>query len=239
MRWLVLLPLVAALTSTNVSEFESPWKDPRVPLIIDPYHANSIDWDRLATVPRVVAIIHKATIGTSRLDPAYVRRREEARRRGYLWGSYHWGVTGNPEKQADFYLDTVRPAADELIALDLEDARSRTLMDVDEAIRFVQQVKTRSGRYPVLYTNHASAKLISERFKHSVFQNTPLWYARFKAHVKDFPRGVWPTYTMWQFSSEILPQLQLAGTRRDMDINVFNGTTEQLRTAWPLTRVAR
>ena len=41
---------------------------------------------------------HKSTIGTSRLDPGYLKRKEEALRRGYLWGSYHWGVTGNPEK---------------------------------------------------------------------------------------------------------------------------------------------
>ncbi len=235
MRILILLPLMTAMASVYAAEFSSPWKDLQVALVIDPYYANAINWDKLATEPRVVAIIHKSTIGASKLDPSYFKRKEEARKRGYLWGSYHWGVAGNPEKQADFYLDTVKPAANELIALDLEDARSKTLMNVDEAIRFVERVKTRTGRYPVLYTNHASAKLISAKYKDSVFKNTPLWYARFKANVTDFPTGVWDTYTLWQFSSEILNQQPISGTKKDMDINVFNGSTEKLKAVWPLT----
>lgn len=227
----VLVPLV------NAAEFAAPWKDPDVALLIDPYYANSIQWGKLAQEKRVVAIIHKATIGTSRVDPAYIQRKQEALQRGYLWGSYHFGVAGHPEKQADFYLDTVKPGADELIALDLEDARSKTLMNVDEAIVFIDRIKARTGRYPVLYTNHASAKLISANYKNSVFAKTPLWYARFKSKVTDFPSGVWPSYTLWQFSSEILAQLPVPGTKPDMDINVFNGTVQQLKDAWPLTKV--
>jgi lysozyme len=153
-------------------------------------------------------------------------------------GSYHWGVHGNAEEQADFYIDTVKPAPDELIALDLEDAQSESLMNVEEAVLFVERVKARTGRYPVLYTNHASAKLISTMYKGSVFRHTPLWYARFKSRVTDFPRGVWASYTLWQFSSEILAQMPIPGTKPDMDINAYNGTVEQLKAAWPLTKVA-
>lgn len=224
-------------TWATAAEFNAPWKDQSVAIVIDPYYANTIDWDKLATERRVVAIIHKATIGTSKLDPGYVKRKKEALKRGYLWGSYHWGLTGSPEKQADFYIDTVKPGPDELIALDLEDAQSKKLMNVDEAILFVERVKARTGRYPVLYTNHSSAKLISTKYKNSVFVKTPLWYARFKSKVKDFPAGVWPSYTLWQFSSELLAQLSVPGTKPDMDINVFNGTAEQLKAVWPFTKV--
>lgn len=234
----ILILIFAVATTASAAEFDSPWKDPTVALVIDPYYANSIDWEKLATESRVVAIIHKATIGTGKLDPGYLKRKAEARKRGYLWGSYHWGVTGDPEKQADFYIDTVKPEADELIALDLEDAQSKTLMKVDEAVRFAERVKARTGRYPVLYTNHSSAKLISEQYKDSVFKKTPLWYARFKAKVTDFPIAVWSTYTLWQFSSELLVQMPIPGTKLDMDINVFNGTVEQLKASWPLTKVA-
>ena len=138
---LLMLPAIAFS-----GEFDAPWKDPKVALVIDPYYANAIDWDTLKTEPRVVAIIHKATIGTKKLDPGYRARKEEARKRGYLWGSYHWGVAGQPEKQADFYIDTVKPEPDELIALDLEDAQSKTLMNVDVAFLFVDRVKARTGR---------------------------------------------------------------------------------------------
>ncbi len=236
MRTMAIALIVAAVTSVSAAEFDTPWKDHSVALVIDPYYANAIDWEKLKTETRVVAIIHKATIGLTKLDPGYFKRKEEARKRGYLWGSYHWGVTGEPEKQADFYIDTVKPEPDELIALDLEDAQSKTLMNVDEAIRFVERVKARTGRYPVLYTNHSSAKLIATKYKNSVFTKTPLWYARFKPRVTDFPAGVWPSYTLWQFSSELLAQMPIPGTRPDMDVNVFNGTAEQLKASWPLTK---
>lgn len=234
----LLAALFVAVPTTRAAEFDRPWNDPQVALLIDPFFGNSIDWAKLKTEPRVVAVIHKATIGTTKIDPAYFTRRTQARERGYLWGSYHWGVAGQPEAQADHYLDTVKPADDELIALDLEDARSTKLMNADEALRFIRRIKERTGRFPVLYTNHASAKLISERFRDSEFAQMPLWYARFKATVTDFPRGVWPSYTLWQFSSEILPQKPIPGTRSDMDINVFNGSVDELKARWPLTKKA-
>lgn len=235
-EFLAVTVLASASAFAWAGEFDAPWNDPKVALVIDPYYGNSIDWNKLATEPRVVAIIHKATIGTRKLDPSYLTRKEEARKRGYLWGSYHWGESGNPERQADYYIDKVKPTPDELIALDLEDAASSELMNADEAIRFVQRVKQRTGRYPVLYTNHASAKLITAKFMDSVFAKTPLWYARFKSKVSDFPSGLWPSYTLWQFSSEILLQKPIPGTKPDMDINVYNGSVEQIRASWPLTK---
>ncbi|MGV8676935.1 glycoside hydrolase family 25 protein [Pseudomonas aeruginosa] len=236
MRTIAGMLLGLIVTSTIAAEFDAPWRDSKVALIIDPYYANSIDWDKLASEPRVVAVIHKSTIGTDRLDSSYFARKKDAKERGYLWGSYHWGVAGNPEQQADFYIDTVKPEEDELIALDLEDASSKKLMNADEAVRFIERVKQRVGRYPVLYTNHASAKLISSKYQSSSFSKTPLWYARFKPKVTDFPVGVWSSYTLWQFSSEILLQMPIPGVKSDMDINVYNGTVEQLRAAWPLTK---
>jgi lysozyme len=220
-------------------EFQRPWDDPKTALVIDPYHANPIEWDKLKTDPRVLAIIHKATIGASKIDPAYFTRKEEARKRGYLWGSYHWGVSGNPEEQADYYLDTVKPGDDELIALDLEDAASKKLMNAEESLRFIKRVKERTGRYPLLYTNHKSAKLLSAKFKGTEFAEAPLWYARFESAVTDFPSGLWRSYTLWQFSSEIRSQMTLPGVKPDMDVNVYNGTADDLKSNWPLTRSIR
>jgi len=234
----IFILLLSALFSIGVmaGEFDQPWNDSSAPLVIDPFHGNSIDWEQLSTEPRVVAVIHKATIGTKKIDSAYFERKSEAKKRGYLWGSYHWGLAGDPAAQADFYIDTVKPESDELIALDLEDATSTKLMNIDEALIFIRRVKERIGRFPVLYTNHSSAALISAKFKISDFVDTPLWYARFKRTVDNFPKGVWPTYTLWQFSSEINPQLAVPGTRSDMDINVFNGSVEKLKANWPLTK---
>src|SRR5437867_13422182 len=67
-------------------EFSEPWKNPNIALAIDPYERNEIDWDKLATDPRVVAIIHRATIG-DRVDRLYDQRKIEAKKRGYKWGA--------------------------------------------------------------------------------------------------------------------------------------------------------
>ena len=77
---------------------------------------------------------------------------------------------------------------DELIALVLEDATPKTLMNSDEALPFIRRVKQLTGRYQVPYTN-PYAQLISSKFRNSDFSQTLLWYARFKATVGDFPRG--------------------------------------------------
>ena len=226
-------------TSALAGEFDHPWNDRNVPLIIDPYYDNPIDWERLSHEPRVVAIIHKSTIGTSSVDPKYFERKREAKSRGYLWGSYHWGTADDPVKQADYYLATIKPEADELIALDLEDASSTTLMTARDAPLFIARVKERTGRFPILYTNHSSAELISTDFRHSVFASTPLWYARFKGTVNNFPAGLWDTYTLWQFSSELNRQFAIPGTHSDMNVNVYNGSIEELKRRWPLTMEVR
>ncbi len=100
---IILVVLYALVSSAQSPEFSEPWKNPRVALAIDPYQGNDINWDKLATDTRVVAIIHRATIG-DRVDRKYAERRDEAKRRGYKWGAYHYGKPGDPIKQADFFL---------------------------------------------------------------------------------------------------------------------------------------
>ena len=228
------------------SEFHQPWKVPDIALAIDPFEGNEIDWELLAADKRVVAIIHRATIG-DRVDRKYHERKVEAKKRGYKWGAYHFGKPGDPIKQADFFLKTVKPEADDLLALDLESTDATKHMSFDEARVFINRIKEQTGRYPFVYANNVVTKAISERFgADDVFAKTPLWYARFKARVDDFPKGNWDSYTLWQFSSEIncSPDdrgaclYTVPGTGFDIDVNVFNGTIDELRKKWLLTRRA-
>jgi GH25 family lysozyme M1 (1,4-beta-N-acetylmuramidase) len=240
---LITLVLFACTALAQSPEFSEPWKNPNMAIAIDPYERNEIDWDLLATDTRVVAIIHRATIG-DRADRKYAERRDEAKRRGYKWGAYHFGKPGDPIKQADFFLDTVKPAKDDLIALDLESTDAKD-MSLDEARVFIKRIREKTGRYPLIYANNEVAKAISQQYgADDVFAKTHLWYARFKRSVTDFPQGTWKTYTLWQFSSEqnCSPAKRSAclytvpGTEYDMDIDVYNGTIEELRSRWPFDR---
>jgi GH25 family lysozyme M1 (1,4-beta-N-acetylmuramidase) len=242
------LPIFVSLFLLGVSttlaqspEFNEPWKDPKIAIVIDPFEGNDIDWDQLATDPRVVAVIHRATIG-DRADKKYAERKIEAKKRGYKWGAYHFGKPGDPIKQADFFLDTVKPDKDDLIALDLESDDATKHMSFEEARVFINRVREKTGRYPFVYANNLVTKAIGDKYgADDVFVRTHLWYARFKKTVTDFPVGTWKTYTIWQFSSEINCNpdhrdaclYTVPGTAYDMDVDVYNGTIEELRSKWP------
>ncbi|MGH9872866.1 MAG: glycoside hydrolase family 25 protein [Pyrinomonadaceae bacterium] len=248
----MILNLTAVFIATLIShgsnavfaqspEFNEPWKNPEIALAIDPYEGNEIDWEKLATDARVVAIIHRATIG-DRADRKYAERRDEARKRGYKWGAYHLGKPGDPVKQADFFLETVKPSDDDLIALDLESADETRDMSLDNGRAFIKRIREKTGRYPLIYANNLVTKAISDQYgTDDVFSKTRLWYARFKSNVTDFPSGAWKTYTIWQFSSELnctstkrdACLYTVPGTEFDMDVDVFNGTIEELKSKWP------
>lgn len=239
----ILVVITAALAVSGQSpEFNEPWKNPNVALAIDPFEGNDIEWDKLATDKRVVAIIHRATIG-DRVDRKYAERKIEAKQRGYKWGAYHYGKPGDPIKQADFFLETVKPEKDDLLALDLESDDDTKHMSFADARIFINRIKEKTGRYPLVYANNLVTKAINEQLTvDDVFTKTHLWYARFKRSVTDFPPGAWKTYTIWQFSSEINCNpadrsaclYTVAGTEYDMDVNVYNGTIEELKAKWPL-----
>src|SRR5438132_6316667 len=189
--WVLACSSLATLAQSP--EFSEPWKNPNIALAIDPYEGNEIDWDKLMTDSRIVAIIHRATIG-DRVDRKYAERRDEAKKRGYKWGAYHFGKPGDPIKQADFFLDTVKPTADDLIALDLESTDGSKHMSFDDARAFIRRIREKTGRYPLIYANNEVSKAITERYgADDVFAQTHLWYARFKRNVTDFPKGTGKT----------------------------------------------
>ncbi len=240
---LFFLSCASVPVAAQSPEFNEPWKNPKVGIAIDPFEKNEIDWDLLARDTRVVAIIHRATIG-DRADLKYAERKIEAKKRGYKWGAYHLGKPGDPIEQADFFLDTAKPGKDDLLALDLESPDATKDMSFDEARIFIKRIKEKTGRYPFVYANNLVTRTISEHYgADEVFAKTRLWYARFKATVTDFPAGTWKTYTLWQFSCELNcdPANRAAclytvpGTAYDMDVDVYNGTIEELRKKWPFT----
>lgn len=241
----IIAACLASLATAQSSEFSEPWKNPNIALAIDPFEGNPIDWEQLATDKRVVAIIHRATIGF-RVDTKYAERKIEAKKRGYKWGGYHYGKPGDPIKQADFFLETVKPEADDLIALDLESTDGTKHMSFEEARLFINRIKEKTGRYPVVYANNLVTKAIADKYgADDVFAKTHLWYARFKKSVTDFPVGTWKTYTLWQFSCEMNCNAAdrsnclytVPGTEYDMDVDVFNGTVEELKMKWPFGEI--
>ena len=243
---------------------DEPWKDQSTALVIDAYELNIIEWDKLVANKRIAGFISKASDGLPEVydcrkphrgDTAahcktmwrkyavsrelYQTRRMLAKAKGMLWGAYHLARPGNPVDQANHFLDYAEPADDEMMVLDLEGLDRSEYMSLDDAEIFAAHIKARTGRYPVLYTNHVTAQHIAARRQdHPLLSRLPLWYARYKPDIKGvFPMGNWDNYLLWQFSSasncgaRSCP-MRIEGTLRDIDINTVPMSAEALAAIW-------
>jgi GH25 family lysozyme M1 (1,4-beta-N-acetylmuramidase) len=244
---------------------DEPWKDTSTALVIDAYELNTIEWDKLVANKRVAGFISKASDGLPEVydcrkphrgDSAghcktiwrkyavsrelYQTRRLLAKAHGMLWGAYHLARPGNPIDQANHFLDYAAPAADEMMVLDLEGLDTSEFMSLEDAEIFAGHIKTRTGRYPVLYTNHITARHIAtNRKEYRILSRLPLWYARYKPEIRGvFPMGNWNNYLLWQFSSatncghKSCP-MRIEGTLRDIDVNTVPMTAKALAAVWP------
>jgi GH25 family lysozyme M1 (1,4-beta-N-acetylmuramidase) len=253
----------SGLATAAASDFSAPWEKPDRALVVDAYEYNSIDWGALASDKRVVGFINKASDG---LPPPYVctgddeavrlckalwkrhavarelyqTRRALAHALGLKWGAYHLARPGNPEAQADNFVDFADPGPDDLLALDIEDNDPAQWMSLEDAEAFVRQLHRRVGRVPILYTNEATARHIAEnRERYRLLSRLPLWYARYKPEIgAHFPKGYWQSYALWQFSARAncgraACPYRVPGTPTDIDVNVAAMTADELRAAWP------
>ena len=224
--------------SPEASSLSYPWKKADTTIVIDAYEGNTIDWNKMATDRKVAGVIHRSSSGT-KADTQYNARKKIAKERGYLWGAYHLAKKGDPIGQAKFFLSMVNNEPDTLMILDLEDTSSGKFMTVEEAVQFMNYVYEQTGRIPVVYANHTVTQQLNAKVKSNpLFQQSKLWYARFKASITDYPVGIWPNYFLWQFSSEINCTAtgsclyNVPGTKFDMDVNVFDGSAQELADQW-------
>lgn len=207
--WLALLLAAPALAERPDPHFR-PWAHERSVVVVDAWELNEIDFDALSIDRKVVGLIHRAVIGNV-VDARYAERAREARRRGLLFGAYHLGVEGDPVGQADLFLNTVGDHAGVLLALDLEDVHDPRRMNIHEAIKFIERVRARTGRTPVIYGNRKVIMALSDSAE---FQRAagaaPIWYCT---------PGASCLY-------------RAPGVQRDMDFNVFPGTRDELAALW-------
>jgi GH25 family lysozyme M1 (1,4-beta-N-acetylmuramidase) len=254
---------VAAPLCANASDFSQPWLKSDRALVVDAYEYNTIDWQKLATNKRIAGFISKASDG---LSPPYAcsgnetevklckalwkrhavarelfqTRRVVAKSLGLKWGAYHLARPGNPIDQANNFIDFAEPGPDDLIALDIEDNDPAEWMSLEDAEEFARHIQRRIGRFPILYTNGATAQHIADnRDRYPLLSRLPLWYARYKPEIgMHFPTGNWQGYALWQFSSQAncddrTCPYRVAGTPNDIDVNVASMNAGELRKAWP------
>ncbi|WP_245412247.1 GH25 family lysozyme [Notoacmeibacter ruber] len=263
----ILAAMMALPASAETAN--EPWKRDDRALVIDAYEYNPIDWDALSSDERVGGFINKASDGLppqyrckgsgmeydhcrlawkrySVTKELYHTRKTMAKSLGYVWGSYHLGRPGNPEEQADHFLQFADPQDDELIAIDIEDNDPEKFMSLEDAEIFAKRIKARTGRWPVLYTNGSTSEFIAQRAdEYPILSRLQIWYARYRTEIEGvFPLGNWENYALWQFASHInckgkssCPYRPL-GTAEDIDVNVAPMNKAALQKAWPFGELA-
>jgi len=263
MRLAVLLCIGLAAPVAVAEPFNAPWRHSNSAIVLDAYEYTLLDWEKLKINERLAGFINKASDG---LPPTptcgrdthcrlkwrrYVAAKELFHTRktlaktiGLKWGAYHLARPGNPILQAQHFLRFTKPGDNDLLALDIEHNDPSRWMSLEDAETFARYVKKRMGRYPVLYTNHATAKFIAQnRKKYRLLAKLNLWYARYKSDIRNvFPMGNWPSYTIWQFSSMANCSKRrclrrIAGADNFIDVNVVAMSPARLRKAWPFNEL--
>jgi lysozyme len=200
------------------------------PVVVDIYRKDTVRSFAAARQWGIRGVIHKATEGRTRPDPAYARRRPKATEAGLLWGAYHFMRPGDPVRQADYFVDKAMPDPRTLVAIDHEDAR----VPLANAIRFMRRVEERIGRKVVLY----SGFLIKEQIRRataaekSYLASRRLWLSHFNARPK-WP-STWRAPWLWQFTGDGdgRPTHSVPGLQDKLDVDSYAGTVNQLAAEW-------
>ena len=189
------------------------------------HYQGDIDWlelmqSRLTDYP-IEFVFMKATEGGDHGDDTFARNFSEAGKHGFIRGAYHFfSPKTDPLKQADFFIRTVQLAPGDLPpVLDVEVTGKKTKKELQQNIkRWLDRVEAHYGVKPILYTSY---KFKTRYLDDSIFNTYPYWIAHYYVDSVKY-EGKWH---FWQHSDVGT----VPGIDEDVDLNVFNGSLEELK----------
>ena len=189
------------------------------------HHQGDIDWSRVAQSSvqngfPIRFVMMKATEGSSFTDSSYKDNIEQARKAGFVCGTYHFYDPGtSPERQAEHFIRTASIIKGDLVpVVDVERA-GRSSGDLQrELLVFLKALEAHYGVKPIIY---ASAKFRKRHLKNAAFDDYPFWVAHYYV-VRPETAKPW---VMWQFTDHA----KVDGIGEYTDFNVFRGTEEEFR----------
>ena len=206
-----------------------------VPGIDVSYWDAGIDWPKVrATGQRFVFV--KATEADTYQDPTFDDNWFGAKSAGILRGAYHFfRCNVDAKKQADYFINYFQSFNDngELPpVLDLETNDNQKKEKIIPAAKiWLDRVEAALGKKPIIYSGYYFLQdYLSEAGGGPPMwaKDYPLWIAQYPNQytpgmVPSLPRG-WFKWTIWQYSEKGV----INGINADVDLNLFNGTLEEL-----------
>ena len=181
----------------------------------------------------IKGIVNKATEGPGMIDKTFAIRRPVAAKAGLLYGGYHFIRPGDQDQAAAHFLETVGDPTGLHLMGDWEVPQ----VDVPTARQWFGAVHDKVGRWPSCYSY---AAMLTENFGSKpdpFFAQLRLWVAQYGPQPH-YPTQIWPTWWGWQFTGDgngpephNVPGIVLVGSK-GIDINVFNGTDDELAASW-------
>jgi lysozyme len=188
------------------------------------HHQGEINWEKIAKyrsadVPLQFVFI-KATEGTDLVDESFHRNFSLAHKYGFIRGAYHYyNPQVDPIQQANFFIQTVKLQKGDLPpVLDVERNGhiSRSIFQHDVKL-WLKRIQSHYGVKPILYTSY---KFKIDYLDDDFFNLYPYWIAHYYVNALEY-KGKW---TFWQHTDiGYIP-----GALKDVDLNVFNGSLEEL-----------
>lgn len=190
---------------------------------VSPWQVN-IQWPKVKIAGKNFVYI-KATEGDGYVSPVYASDWKKAGDEKILRGAYHFfRPSADPVAQADLFLKTIGSLEEfdlpPLFDWEVTDGVS-VATQIQRAKVWLERVERATGKIPVIYTGPAFWNALGnpEHFiRHSLF------IANYEVSCPNIPPP-WSTWTFWQHSDEGV----VSGIAGDVDLNLFNGTLEQLR----------
>ena len=182
-------------------------------VVVDRTGHTTKDLLRAKSVFPVSSVILKATEGEKFTDRRFKEYWEEAGKRDYPRGAYHFFRSSrHPEKQAQHYISQVKLRHSDLPpVLDVETMHEGcTKQELNEKVLvWLRTVEKHYGRTPIVYTSDSYARDI---LSPEITQRYPMWIARYNRNEPKFK-----PWTMWQFTDKAV----LYGASGYVDLSVI------------------
>ena len=184
-----------------------------------------IDWSKVRTDGQSFAFV-KATEGGDWVNPHYVEDIQAANAAGLKTGAYHYArPAGDAKTQAANFAAQIALAPDQTLppALDIEVAEGKSATQLEQWIEeFTSELKRLTGRTPMIYTYKYF--WMGQMNNSQKFSDMPLWLAAYQDQAPEAVGG-WKELSFWQRSGSG----KVAGISTDVDMNLFNGSKQQLQ----------
>lgn len=165
------------------------------------------------------AVICKATEGTGYVNPLCDEHYQSAKAAGKLLGVYHYASGGNPESEAEFFINNVRGYLHEaILVLDWESEDNAAWGDSNWVARFCAHVVALTGINPMIYVQRSAANQCVGLGDYGI------WLAEYP----DYARRGWGDYVEPNYSGDYAMHQftssgDIAGWNDVLDLSLFFG----------------